>query len=133
MRLYNSSATLPISLVITLLITPSALPQSAGSPQTQPSSGQERLLPSAVEQLLRERPLSSESQITILGNLTVGVRVEGGPLADDAPIEDLVEFWSNRSNDRRSAGLPGPSDPVRERLLDAAERRPWILPRLYDF
>src|SRR5215470_10427621 len=133
MRLYNSPAALPVSLVITLLITPSALPQSAGSRQTQASPVQVELLQSAVEQLLRERPLSSESQITILGNLTVGLRVEGGPPADDAPIEDLVEYWSNRSNDRRSAGLPGPSDTVRERLLDAAERRPWILPKLYDF
>ncbi len=29
--------------------------------------------------------------------------------------------------------MPGPSDTVRERLLGAAEKRPWILPRLYDF
>src|SRR5215470_2052393 len=133
MRLYNSPAALPVSLVITLLITPSALPQSAGSRQTQASPVQVELLQSAVEQLLRERPLSSESQITILGNLTVGLRVEGGPPADDAPIEDLVEYWSHRSPDRKSVGLPGPSDTVRERLLTAAERRPWILPRIYDF
>src|SRR5215470_14106270 len=105
MRHYNSPATLSISLVITLLITPSALPQTEGSSRTRSTSGQGELLPSSVELLLRQRPLPSESQVTVLGNATIGYRVESRPPADDAPIEDLVEYWSLRSNYKRSADL----------------------------
>jgi HEAT repeat protein len=133
MRLYSPSATPPVLLVITFLITKTVLSQSAGSSQTQASSAQQELLPQAVEQLLRQRPLPSESQVIVVGNQAIGVRVESRPPADGAPIEDLIEYWSKRSNSGKSAGLPGPSDIVRERLLSAAERRPWILPRLYDF
>src|SRR5215813_813123 len=133
MRHCNSPATLSISLVITLLITQSALPQSPGSSRTGKPSGQGELLPSSVELLLRQRPLPSESHVTVLGNATMGYRVESGPPADDAPTDDLFEYWSLRSNYKRSADLQGPSDIVRERLLSAAERRPWTLPKLYDF
>jgi len=60
-------------------------------------------------------------------------RAENEPPADDAPIEELIAYWSRRGQSAKSAGLPEPSDIVRERLLSAAERRPWILPGLYDF
>ena len=133
MRLYSSSANPPVLLVITLLIAQTALSQSSGSTQTHAPSAQGELLPPAVEQLLRQRPLPSESQVTVVGNQAIGVRVESRPPADDAQIEDLIEYWSQRSIGGKSAGLPGPSDIVRERLVSAAERRPWILPRLYDF
>ncbi len=86
MRHLNSSAY--ILLVITLLIPNSSLSQSGGSSQKQTPSAQREALPAAVEQLLRQRPLASES--------AVGVRLESGPPADDAPIDDLIEYWSNR-------------------------------------
>ncbi|MCI0666194.1 MAG: hypothetical protein L0220_34510, partial [Acidobacteria bacterium] len=94
---------------------------------------QGELLPPAVEQLLRQRPLPSESQVIVMGNQAIGLRLVSHLPADDAQIGDLIEYWSQRSISGKSAGLPGPSDIVRERLLSAAERRPWILPRLYDF
>jgi hypothetical protein len=130
MRLYSSSTTLPIFLCITLLITASPLSQSAGGSRAQANSGQEELLPEAVKQLLRQRPLPSEAPSAGPANLA---RAKKGSPADDAPIEDLILYWSIRRYGDKSAGLPGPSDVVRERLLSAAERRPWILPKLYDF
>src|SRR5262249_2412776 len=129
MRLYSLSATLPVFLCVTLLITASPLSQSAGSSQAQAISGQEGLLPAAVNQLLRQRPLPSEAPSQGPAN---PARVKKAPPADDAPVEDLILYWSSLRNGEKSASLPGPSDIVRERLLSAAERRPWILPKLYD-
>ncbi|HKQ76548.1 MAG TPA: HEAT repeat domain-containing protein [Blastocatellia bacterium] len=114
-------------------MTTLVIPYSAGEAQTLAPSAQGESLPSAIEQLLRQRPLRAESQVISVGNSTVGIRVESSPPADDAPIEDLIEYWSRRSSDRTKTDLPGPSDIVRERLLGAGERRPWTLPRLYDF
>jgi hypothetical protein len=90
-------------------------------------------LPEAVNQLLRQRPLLSEKPSW---NPTNPASAKKAPPADDAPIEDLILYWSIRSIRGyldKSSGLPEPSDIVRERLLSAAERRPWILPKLYEF
>src|SRR2546428_9434175 len=130
MRLYSSSTTLLVFLCVTLLITASPLSQSTGSSRAQATSGREELLPAAVNQLLRQRPLPSEAPSQDAAD---PARVKKGPPADDAPIEDLIEYWLRRGDGGKSAGLPAPSDIVRERLLSAAERRPWILPKLYDF
>jgi hypothetical protein len=130
MRLYSSPTGLPVFLCVILLITTSPLSQSAGGSRAQAKSGQEQLLPEAVNQLLRQRPLLSE---TPRWDPTDPARTKKGPPADDAPIEDLISYWSIRRYGGKSGGLPEPSDIVRERLLSAAERRPWILPRLYDF
>jgi hypothetical protein len=131
MRLYSLPTTLPIFVCVMLLITTSPLSQSAGGSRAQAKSGQEQLLPEAVNQLLRQRPLPSEAPRAGLAN---PARAKNVAPADDAPIEDLILYWSMRGNYRdKSGGLPEPSDIVRERLLSAAERRPWILPKLYDF
>jgi HEAT repeat protein len=130
MRLYSSPTTLPVFLCVTLLITTSPLSQSAGGSRAQATSGRGELLPEAVNQLLRQRPLPSEAPSAGLEN---PARAKKGSPADDAPIEDLILYWSRRGYGDKSDGLPVPSDIVRERLLSAAERRPWILRRLYDF
>jgi len=130
MRLYSSSTTLLTFLCVTLLITSSPLSQSAGRSRAQAASGQEELLPAAVNQLLRQRPLPSEAPSQDAAD---PARVKKGPPADDAPIEDLIEYWSRQGDGGKSSDPPGPSDIVRERLLGAAERRPRILPKLYDF
>src|SRR5262245_18157843 len=130
MRLYSSSTTLLTFLCVTLLITSSPLSQSAGSSRAQATSGQEEPLPAAVNQLLLRRPLPSEAPSQDAAN---PARVKKGPPADDAPIEDLIEYWSRQRDGGKSSGMPGPSDIVHERLLSAVERRPWILPKLYDF
>jgi hypothetical protein len=119
MRVYSSSTTLPVFLSVTLTITSSA----------QSISRQEQSLPAAVNQLLRERPLPAEAPSRDAAN---PAPVKNGPPADDAPIDALIEYWSRRGDGGKSKGQPGPSDIVRERLISAAERRPWILPKLYD-
>jgi hypothetical protein len=122
MRVQSSSATLSLFLNVTLMITSSA--------ESISSFRQEQLLPAAVNQLLRERPLPAEAPSQDAAN---PARVKNGPPADDAPIEELIRYWSNQRNGGKSSGAQGPSDIVRERLLSAAERRPWILPPLFDF
>src|SRR5262249_51738544 len=99
-------------------------------PQTSARPEQLERLSSAVLQLLRQRPLPSESPTPDRG---AAPGAESRPPADDAPLEELIEYWSRRSEFGKPADPPHPTEMVRERLLSAAEKRPWILPKLYDF
>jgi HEAT repeats len=130
MRLYSSPAPAPVLLVIAFLIVISTFLPPAGSSQTASPSRQEESLRLAVEQLLRQPPSPPTSTTAALANPS---RAENEPPADDALIEELIAYWSRRGLSGKSAGLPEPSNIVRERLLSAAERSPWILPRLYEF
>src|SRR5262249_34189998 len=47
---------------------------------------------------------------------------------DDAPIKELVAYWSERAG----ASAPKPSDSVRQRLLEACEDRPELFSGLMD-
>ncbi len=133
MRRYSSYTTLPIFVVITLLSATPALPQSSGGSRTEKPSGRKDLEPSTINQLLRQRTLPSESQSPDMTDTASTSRADNRAPDDDAPIEDLIEYWSRRRPNAESAGSSGPSEIIRERLLSAAERRPWILPKLYDF
>src|SRR5262245_20664167 len=54
------------------------------------------------------------------------------PPADNAPIKKLVDYWSGDSNvDKQNTRKP--SDKVRERLLEAVERRPRLIFKLSNF
>src|SRR5262245_22407539 len=127
MRVHTSFSIPLVLLIVTLLINTSALPQSAVVAQPRSSSGQGESLRPVIDQLLRQPPFP------LRVDPADALRAEKVPPADDAPIEELIAYWSRRGQDAKSAGLAGPSDIVRERLLGAAERRPWILPKLYDF
>lgn len=51
------------------------------------------------------------------------------PPRDDAPIEDLIEYWSNAANNYRGATtsyMPSPSERTLGRLLDEMRRRPEL-------
>ncbi|MCI0662688.1 MAG: hypothetical protein L0220_16605, partial [Acidobacteria bacterium] len=57
---------------------------------------------------------------------------EEKPPADDAPIKEIVAYWSGYSYaDKQSARKP--SDKVRERLLEAVESRPRLIFFLSNF
>src|SRR5262245_11220407 len=127
MRVHSSFSIPLVLLIVTLLINTSALLQSAGGAQPRPSSGQGESLRPVIDQLLRQPP----SPLKV--DPADALRAEKVPPADDAQIEELVAYWSRRGQDAKSAGPAGPSDIVRERLLSSAERRPWILPKLYNF
>src|SRR5262249_52283151 len=55
---------------------------------------------------------------------------EDKPPADDAPIKELIDYWSR--HDAADANAPKLSDKVRERLLEACEDRPELLSCLMD-
>lgn len=49
------------------------------------------------------------------------------PPADDAPIEELIDYWSNRSYSRLGRLSNNPSDRTVDRLLNEASRDPGLL------
>lgn len=57
------------------------------------------------------------------------------PPADDAPIKELIDYWSKRRYAAVNAGDKGPepSEKVRLRLLEAVEDRPWLASSLFNF
>lgn len=52
------------------------------------------------------------------------------PPADDAPIEDLIDYWSAGRYGRTNAVYPDPSETVVQRLKDAIRNSPDLLPGL---
>ena len=51
------------------------------------------------------------------------------PPADDAPIEDLLEYWSRQSSNYRELGYNiAPSKKTLERILEEVEEKPETLP-----
>lgn len=55
------------------------------------------------------------------------------PPADDAPIEDLLDYWTSQNVEDRGASYnPKPSDAVAERLIDEIRKRPEKLPDLMN-
>jgi hypothetical protein len=53
--------------------------------------------------------------------------------ADDAPLEELLDYWGHLGVNYRERGGPEPSDRVRLRLLAAVEAEPDRLPGLMRF
>ncbi|HZS08854.1 MAG TPA: HEAT repeat domain-containing protein [Blastocatellia bacterium] len=108
--------------------------------------------PRAARSRQRQRPDVSADVITELLKLTPPAPDEPGddqtsatsdnastdededekPPADDAAIKELIEYWSQWT-DEPGRYRPEPSDTVRQRLLEAAENRPWLLPELLNF
>jgi hypothetical protein len=55
---------------------------------------------------------------------------EEKPPPDDAPVEELIEYWSGFEADAKP---PEPSPATQRWLLEACERRPGLLPALLQF
>jgi len=124
-------------LIIAVSITPSLLSQPAPKPsqptrlapprrQTRRPQRADALAP-AIKELLETRPLAPESpdEKASEGNASED---EGKPPADDAPVKELVAYWSEHALDGGSA--PKLSDRVRRRLLEACEDRPELFDSL---
>ncbi len=83
-------------------------------------------LAAAINELLKLEPLR-HSNNTVAEATTKAQEEDAKPPADAAPLKELIAYWQNHgSNDRNQK----PSERVRQRLLDACEERPWLLPRL---
>jgi hypothetical protein len=82
----------------------------------------------AVNELLKLAPVRGVDNV-VTETVTAKQSEKAKPPADDAPLKELIVYWQDRFVDRRAQD---PSERVRQRLLDACEERPWLLPRLHN-
>ncbi|HEU0185527.1 MAG TPA: hypothetical protein VFS27_09445 [Blastocatellia bacterium] len=139
MRFLRPTAVVAALLIIAVSIPPSLFSRQAPKPsqpklpaprrlQTKRSQRPDALAP-AINKLLKLDPLGPEWLAKkALENAETSPVAEGEPPADDAPIEELAAYWS----ERRDATAPEPSDKVRRRLLEACEDRPELTLGLVD-
>src|SRR5215510_7215976 len=137
MSLLRPTAFIAALLIIAVSIPPSLFSQPAPKPSQpkQPPSRQRQLrrpqradaLASAIKELLETKPLAPKSpdEKASEGNASED---DDKPPADDAPIKELVAYWSEHAfDDELTTKL---SDSVRQRLLEACEDRPELLSSL---
>src|SRR5262245_30386174 len=139
MRLLRPMAVIAAFLAIAFSTAPSSLSQTAPKPsQSQrpaPPNSQPRrqqradALARAIKELLETRPLAPESTDENVsgGNASED---EDKPPADDAPIKELVAYWTEHTANGELA--PKLSDRVRQRLLEACEDQPELFASLTD-
>jgi HEAT repeats len=142
MRFLRSTTIIAAFLIIAISIPPSLCSQMAQRPsqpkQPAPRRGQPRranradALAAAINELLKLSPLAPESPED---HSSGSSQDEEKPPADDAPIKNLVEYWSGIRSVGMSASddAPKPSEKVRQRLLEAVEDRPWLANSLFNF
>jgi len=126
-------------LAIAFSTAPSSLSQTApkpsqsqrpAPPKSQPRRQQRAdALARAIKELLETRPLAPESHDENVsgGNASED---EDKPPADDAPIKELVAYWTEHTANGELA--PKLSDRVRQRLLEGCEDQPELFASLTD-
>src|SRR5262245_52130689 len=140
MRLLRPTVIIAAFLIIALSTPPSLFSQPAPKPsqpklpapsKRQPKRPQRAdALAPAVNELLKLDPRAPESpDEKDSGNENASSEEEIKPPADDAPIKELLAYWSQD----HGANAPKPSDKVRQRLLEACEDRPELFPGLINF
>src|SRR5262245_2133030 len=139
MSLLRPTAIIAALLIIAISIPPSLFSQPAPKPSQpkQPASQRRQTkrpqrddaLAPAIKELLETRPLAPQSpdEEASEGNASED---DDKPPADDAPIKELVAYWSEHAFD--SELRPKLSDSVRQRLLEACEDRPELLSSLMN-
>src|SRR5262245_28401188 len=132
----------PVAIITAFLIIAVSIPQSLFSQQApkasqpkQPAPRQRQAkrpqradaLAPAIKELLEASPQAPQSpdEKASKGNAS---EEQDKPPAADAPIKELVAYWSERAG----ASAPKPSDSVRQRLLEACEDRPELFSGLMD-
>ena len=130
-------AIIALFLIVAVLIPQSLFSQTAPRPSkpSQPATPKRRpkrsqradALAPAIKDLLEANPLAPQSpdEKASEGNAPED---EDKPPADDAPIKELVDYWSNHDGE----GKLKPSDKVRRRLLEACEDLPERIYSLKD-
>src|SRR5262245_11134234 len=136
MRLLRPTAIIAALLIIAVSIPPSLFSQPSPKPSQpkQPASRRRQLrrpqrddaLAPAIKKLLENKPLAHQSpdKKASEGNASED---DDKPPADDAPIKELVAYWSKHDAEGE------PSDKVSRRLLEACEDRPDRLLSLMDY
>jgi len=140
MSLLRPTAFIAALLIIAVSIPPSLFSQPAPKPSQpkQPPSRQRQLrrpqrdgaLAPAIKELLETKPLAPQSpyEKTSGGNASED---DDNPPADDAPIKELVAYWSEHAFDNELT--PKLSDSARQRLLEACEDRPELFSSLMNW
>ena len=127
----NSQPSVILTVILIIALLP--LPLFSQSPRAK-SPRRPDVSSAVITELLRQRPLEPAEPESVEPATTpenAADEEDEKPLADDAPIRELIEFWSHHSESDGPAA-PKPSDTVRQRLLEAGENRPWLLPGLLN-
>ena len=131
MRLFQPTKTLTMLLVVLLSIPQPLFAQVPRRPVQPKKPLRSDLIAAAISDLLKELPLASSDEDAEEA-LDEKSSDELKPPADNAPIQELVEFWGGYNFSEYDDGAPKPSDKVRERLLEFVENRPWMSGRLLE-
>jgi len=140
MLFFRPTAIIAAFLIIAVSIPQSFYSQKAPKPsqpkqsaprQRQPKRGQRGdALAAAINELMKLDPLAPESlDKKRSDNADASSEEESKPPADDAPIKELIAYWTQDHD----TNAPKPSDKVRQRLLEVCETRPELTPNLVDF
>jgi hypothetical protein len=114
------------------ICSPVLLAQQRNTPRQpkQPAAPRPTLqqeLAAAINELLKLEPVRAADVAAMAEAVAAAQEENAKPPAADAPLKELIVYWQNRGADERAVK---PSERVRERLLEACEARPWLLPRL---
>ena len=140
MRLLRPTAIIAAFLIVAVSVPPSLFSQTAPKPsqlkqpatrgrQAKRSHDADTLAP-AIKELLEASPLPPQSPDE-KASRRIAAEGEDKPPDDDAPIMELVDYWSSHSRNDKSA--PKLSDKVRQRLLEACEDNPELLASLINY
>lgn len=135
MRLFQPTQALTFWLVVLL-----AIPQPLSAQTRQPLPPKKtpqaalpkaNLIATAVNDLLKEKPLDSMTQEGATDSESDDENPK--PPADDAPIQELIAYWITYGFKDFDEANAQPSDKVRQRFLDYLENRPWMAAQLAHF
>src|SRR5215510_10530046 len=140
MRLLRPTTIIAAYLIIAFSAPPSLLSQTAPKPSQPKQPAPPKLktrrpqradaLAPAIKELLKLDPLAPQSpDEKDSGNADASSEEKTKPPDDDAPIKELIAYWSRN----HGANPPKPSDKVRQRLLEACEDRPELTLGLIEF
>ena len=122
------------SVILTAILIIALLPPPVFAQASRAKSPRPDVSAAVIAELLRQRPLAPEepeSDEAVAPTENAADDEDEKPPADDAPIRMLIDFWL-RHAEPDSPAAPKPSDSVRQRLLEAGENRPWLLPGLLN-
>lgn len=133
MRLFQPTKALTFLFAMLLSIPQPLLaqmPEQTRRPVQPKKPLQSDLIAAAINDLLKETPLSSPGEEDEKSTGDQSSDDEEKAPADDAPIEKLVAYWQQYGFSEFEEDTPKPSDKVRERFLELLENRPWMAPQL---